>query len=45
MKIIVSEYNGFCGGVKAAVLKADKILNDEKKTILLRRNNSQQRCC
>ena len=31
MKIIVSEYNGFCGGVKAAVLKADKILNDEKK--------------
>ncbi|HAS92958.1 MAG TPA: bifunctional 4-hydroxy-3-methylbut-2-enyl diphosphate reductase/30S ribosomal protein S1 [Sedimentibacter sp.] len=31
MKIIVSEYNGFCGGVKAAVLKADKILTDEKK--------------
>ena len=31
MKILVSEYNGFCGGVKAAVLKADKILNDDKK--------------
>ncbi len=31
MKIIVSEYNGFCGGVKAAVLKADKILSEEKK--------------
>ena len=31
MKIIVSEYNGFCGGVKAAVLKADKILTDDKK--------------
>ncbi|MDD3226588.1 MAG: 4-hydroxy-3-methylbut-2-enyl diphosphate reductase, partial [Tissierellia bacterium] len=31
MKIIVSEYNGFCGGVKAAVLKADKILTAEKK--------------
>ncbi len=31
MKIIVSEYNGFCGGVKAAVLKADKILSEENK--------------
>lgn len=31
MKIIVSEYNGFCGGVKAAVLKADKILAEENK--------------
>ena len=31
MKIIVSEYNGFCGGVKAAVLRADKILTEEKK--------------
>ena len=43
MKIIVSEYNGFCGGVKAAVLKADKILTDEKNTVT--GNNSQQRCC
>ena len=31
MKIIVSEYNGFCGGVKAAVVKADKILSEDKK--------------
>lgn len=31
MRILVSEYNGFCGGVKAAVLKADKILTEEKK--------------
>jgi len=31
MKIIVSEYNGFCGGVKAAVLRADKILSEDKK--------------
>jgi (E)-4-hydroxy-3-methyl-but-2-enyl pyrophosphate reductase len=31
MKILVSEYNGFCGGVKAAVLKADKVLAEEKK--------------
>ena len=31
MKIIVSEYNGFCGGVKAAVLRADQILSEEKK--------------
>mgnify|MGYP000969850588 CR=1 FL=1 len=31
MKILVSEYNGFCGGVKAAVLKADKILTEEHK--------------
>jgi 4-hydroxy-3-methylbut-2-enyl diphosphate reductase len=31
MKILVSEYNGFCGGVKAAVLKADKVLAEDKK--------------
>ena len=31
MKIIVSEYSGFCGGVKAAVVKADKILSEDKK--------------
>ena len=31
MKIIDSEYNGFCGGVKAAVVKADKILSEDKK--------------
>lgn len=31
MKIIVSDYNGFCGGVKAAVVKADEILDNEGK--------------
>jgi len=31
MKILVSEYNGFCGGGKAAVLKADKVLAEDKK--------------
>lgn len=31
MRILVSEYNGFCGGVKAAVIRADKILKVEQK--------------
>jgi len=31
MKIFISEYNGFCGGVKQAVLKADRILSEESK--------------
>ncbi len=31
MKIIVSDCNGFCGGVKAAVLKAGEILDNEGK--------------
>lgn len=31
MKILVSQHMGFCGGVKAAVIKAEKILDDEKK--------------
>lgn len=31
MKIEISKYNGFCSGVKIAVSKADKTLNEEKK--------------
>ncbi len=31
MKILVSKYNGFCSGVKIAVDKANKTLDDEKK--------------
>ncbi|HAQ41963.1 MAG TPA: 4-hydroxy-3-methylbut-2-enyl diphosphate reductase [Clostridiales bacterium] len=31
MKIEISKYNGFCSGVKIAVSKADKILDEEKK--------------
>ncbi|NLJ58795.1 MAG: bifunctional 4-hydroxy-3-methylbut-2-enyl diphosphate reductase/30S ribosomal protein S1 [Tissierellia bacterium] len=31
MKILVSEHKGFCGGVKAAVIKAEKILKEENK--------------
>lgn len=31
MKILVSDYNGFCGGVKLAVKKAEKVLDEEKK--------------
>ncbi len=31
MKIEISKFNGFCSGVKAAVEKADKTLNEEKR--------------
>ncbi len=31
MKIKISKFNGFCSGVKAAVEKADKTLNEENK--------------
>ena len=31
MKIYISKYNGFCSGVKIAVDKANKTLDNEKK--------------
>ena len=45
MKILVSEYNGFCGGVKAAVIKADPNTQPGKKALLIWGNYSQQGCC
>lgn len=31
MKILLSEQNGFCNGVKAAIIKAEKLLSEDKK--------------